>query len=225
LTHVADLVGHSADYLCQHCRDTGWEYTSKGVRPCRCRMINLYQAIPEEYRALVADFQPNAMQYPKQAKAFEAMRQNPRQSFLLAGEFGSGKTALGWWQIRKSIETGRNWRYVRLPDLLDEFRLWENTDRKAKTPTLHREHIQYTNDLLIVLDEIDKVYGVEGATEFAMRKLLQIVDAAYQWRRQIIFLSNLSSGQLEAKYTKVDEISGYAVMRRMMQMCEELEMF
>lgn len=225
LTRVADLRPYEYEPTCMICRDTGWQrIEGKGVKPCSCRVVNLFSAIPEEFRSLVMTFRPNA-RYPKQAAAFTRVQANPRGSYLLAGDFGSGKTALGWWFVKTAIETGRNYRYYRLPDLLDEFRVWENTDRHTKPPSLTRDVIQYSHDLLIVLDEVDKTYGVDGATEYAMRKLLQLFDAACQWQRQIVCLSNLSSGQLEAKYTKIDEVSGYAVMRRMMQMCEELEMF
>jgi DNA replication protein DnaC len=196
---------------------------------CRCRRrarIAAFAArLPPEYRRWnLARLRPNAARHPLQAEIIPYLKANPEQSFLLCGKNRVGKSLFGWCLARHALLTGRAVVTCNLSDLFDEYREIERYEGEENCPqaritsrALEVEGAKYT----LLLQEFDK----PRITEYAAEKLFALIDAAYNYRHQLIVTSNLSVDDLEGHWSRFGLRYGRGIVSRITERCVEVNLF
>lgn len=198
--------------------------TRTGFRICLCQRLKLLRSsikVPPAFgKPVLGRIKPRPGAHPKQAGIIELLRRNPTDSYLFTGRNGSGKTHLSWALCRAALIRGSRIRGVLLSELISEYRAIElepkGTLRPAIVPDDLRQGIPYT----IFLDEFDKV----KTTEFASRKLFELLNAARDFKHQLLITSNKEWDKLRRIWSSADDVYGNSIMTRVSQ-CNLVEMF
>ena len=135
---------------------------------------------------------------PPLGRAAEAARRfaegEVEHPFLtLVGPPGTGKShlalAIGWEWVEQRRGTVIYWR---AEDLLDALRAGYDRDNKTATPDTYLTLHAVTNCDLLILDDL----GETGQTEYADRKLDQVIDARYINRRRTVMTTNATDEEM-----------------------------
>lgn len=125
-----------------------------------------------------------------------------RNSLMIIGEYGTGKTHLAAAISNKLIDEG-------IPVLFDTF-----TDHlnklKAEFDSGSRKYLQQMKEIpMLVLDDV----GKEKQTDWTRSVMFDVINYRYEHMTPIVITSNLSTKQLE-------EYLGGACYSRMCEMCK-----
>ena len=126
------------------------------------------------------------------------------RNLVVFGDVGAGKTGLAIAAARSLIEEGMAARFFVVRDWLDLIRASFDEPNNA-------EQIAKTAGLL-VLDDL----GAERTTEFALEKLLGLIDHRYKHLRPTIVTSNFEPGELVEHLDERDPRVGRRIVSRMM---------
>lgn len=107
-----------------------------------------------------------------------------------------------------------------LSHLLSQYRDWEMEARENNRPAVLPEDLRSNERWTIFLDEFEKV----KTSEFASRKLFELLNAARDFQQQVLVTSNKKWDQLREIWGRVDEVYGDSIMKRL-EPCELIEMF
>lgn len=224
-------------FECEKCRDTGMveemreEFGRKyaGMTRCRCRaekiMRRALSVIPPKYSKVnLQSLKADSSRHAEQQRAIKLMRENPHANFAFCGSFGTGKTHLFWtlyeYRVRQSLKTYAG----TLSDLLDAYRTAIQKSQQGefvRVPVSADDLSQDHTSFGLFLDDIDKARPSEYATE----QLFNLINAAYNFNHQIVFTTNLSPTQLVAHFERADERFGGAIVRRLIDNTNLIEMF
>lgn len=210
-------------YSCEPCSDTGWVHIygedgrCLGVRECAClferKRDRAIARIPPHYRNISLDsLSPREDLHPKQTGLIAEVKANPGASFLLFGRNGSGKSLCGWLLYRAALESGRPAVGLPTAELLAEFRRWEvsGIEPSITAELLRDDRRRY----LIFLDEFEKA----RPSEFAGESLFALLDAAYNYRHQVVITSNLTPAALQDHWQRASETFGVSILRRLLEL-------
>lgn len=104
-----------------------------------------------------------------------------------------------------------------LTELMSEYRAFELEQIR---PSITAGDLRSGHRYTIFLDEFDKA----NATEFASRKLFELLNAVRDYEHQLLVTSNKDWNQLRAIWSKADASYGDSIMKRLEQ-CQLIEMF
>lgn len=217
--------------LCERCGDTGFERGPSGYQLCQCRKDRIMQAklarVPPEFRwATLENIRADVTRHPMQAEAIEAMRADPFGGYFFGGRFGCGKSLLMWTLYREAVVSGvAKVVCCTLAELLSEYTAFIGASRNGGGGTLPRlnaaelrqEDVRYS----IFLDDIDKA----RPSEYAAEQLFEIINAAYEFKHQIVVTTNLGIAALVDHFDRADERFGGAIVRRLIDGARRFEMF
>ena len=162
--------------------------------------------------------------HPTQRAAIQLVKQNPKDSYLLLGKNGSGKTHIGWAVFRNALAQRRPAIACTVRDLLAEFRRVEigvPDGETLKSPRVTAEQLRKPGKpWLLFLDEFEKA----RPTEFASEQLFNVLNAARDFNHQIVVTSNMNAGDLKDHWGRIDEVWGNSIMTRL-QGCVQVEFF
>jgi len=207
--------------ICPRCYGTGIESTERGARRCECRRAAILAArqatIPSRYRDSQLDaLRPRPDLHPKQAAAIELLRALPRDSFVLCGSPGSGKTHLLWALYRRVAEDlDRRVVAGSLSHLIEQYRETFRPQRDPDSPpprpfVLPNDLAVNGNRWSLFLDDIDK----PRMTEYVAEQVHALMDAVYNHKHQLVVTTNLRPDALRAHFARADERYGLAIVRR-----------
>lgn len=203
----------------------------KGAQVCECRLKEIrarqLSAIPEEFADIeLSRLTADPSRHPKQAAILDALRKDPNGNFVFSGRFGSGKSMFMWALYRHALENTRNRVIVcTLAELLTEYRNFIQASKAGDDPVwprlqaadLRQKGIKYT----VFLDDIDKA----RPTEYLAEITFEICDAINTYRHQIVATTNLSISKLRDHFNRADERFGGAIVRRLVDNSQIVEMF
>lgn len=207
---------------CLECYGSGMMVTETGAKPCGCRMseveAKLLAKIPPAFaHGDLATLEPRV----DQRAIVERMRANPAGSYIFAGRFGTGKSLLMWALYREAVKTNPM-RIVActLSELMDEYRkTFDNPEFLPRIGAyeLRRNGPKYS----LFLDDIDKA----RPTEYVGEQVFELTDAIYAFQHQIVATTNLSVPKLIEHFERADERYGGAIVRRLLEVAEIVELF
>lgn len=194
----------------------------RSVKPCLCQRRNIVRAslaVPPKFgnpklNRLTA--QPWA--HESQAAVIEYLKAHPRESYLFCGRNGSGKTHFCWALLRAALCSRRRVRAALLSELIDQYREWEFS--KEGRPTVLPAQLKSSEPYTVFLDEFDKA----NATEYASRKLFELLNAARDYEQQLLIATNKTWEELQQRWSKIDPVYGDSIMKRVEE-CRVIEMF
>ncbi|MEP7338640.1 MAG: AAA family ATPase [Acidobacteriota bacterium] len=215
---------YPSDY-CDLCADTGWQnIIGEGARMCTCPKGDALRAlkssnpdtaintVPRRYQSLrIETMQP--MIHPKQAELLPRLRANPRASVVMygAGNYGCGKSAIGWALFQSARDAGRPVFGCNLSAFIKAMQRWSI---EGIAPAIKPEDVRKWRDGLVWLDEMDKV---DKISRFAAQQLFEMVNACYEQDVQIIAATNLSKLEIAAFWSEAGDTYGPAINRRLFQ--------
>ena len=115
-------------------------------------------------------------------------------SIFMYGATGLGKTHLSLAIAAKAIEKGYDVLYCSAPNLLSRL---ESEKFGRSTESTGAEEEILNCDLLIIDD-----LGAEFSTQFTVSAIYNIINTRITYRRPVIISTNLSSQELEARYSE-----------------------
>lgn len=206
MLEAAGFPGDFTDvaYLCRECSDTGFV----GVNMCSCMKIAVAEAklADSELGALAGkqsfdnfsfDYyvggdgemaRRNFMLLRSFAEGFDA---NTKDSWLLMGDTGLGKTHLSTAVGAAVIRRGYDVTYKSVQGMMDDF---ESVKFHGGDPEGTKKY--FDADLLIVDD-----LGSEMTTNFTVSCLYNVINTRMNSSRPTVFSTNLTQGQLRERYT------------------------
>ncbi|HEX4947743.1 MAG TPA: ATP-binding protein [Blastocatellia bacterium] len=219
---------------CEYCRDTGWEYVAdKGVRPCRCRAVDLRPQllaaarIPKRYEACRFDtYQPQNRTLPQQKSQANArmaaeflVKEYPNHEvgLLFIGPCGVGKTHLATSIIRALIEQKRiPCLFYDFRDLLKEIQdsynpISQSSELRVLAPVYEAE--------VLVLDEL----GASKPTDWVRDTMTQIINKRYNDKKLTIFTTNYLDKVANANEETLTDRVGMRLRSRLHEMCKVIE--
>ena len=111
---------------------------------------------------------------------------------LLRGGYGCGKTHLAAAIANYAVEMGVPTLFLTVPDLLDMLRF----SYDSEDTTFENRFNEIRNASLLVLDD----FGTQNATGWAQEKLFQIINYRYINKLPLVFTTNLSLDELDARF-------------------------
>lgn len=199
---------------------------SRGVKECEClarqKRDRAIARIPSAYRsARLETLAARPDLHATQAGLIPEMQASPGASFLLFGRNGCGKSLCGWSLYRRALEDGRPAVGLPTAELLAEFRRWEvnGAEPSVMAELLRDDRRRW----MIFLDEFEKA----RPSEFAGEALFALLDAAYNYRHQVVITSNLNPSGLQEHWQRASETYGVSIMRRLLELPDavHVEMF
>ncbi|MDX6449239.1 MAG: replication protein DnaC [Gaiellaceae bacterium] len=186
---------------------------------CRCRPLRLAAVrarrlkarIPNLYREISfsqTDVIDMERRFPTQVRELRAYVRDidanidSGRSLWLAGDPGTGKTALAMIVSKTAIDAGRTVAIYSCPQLLGVIR--ESIDTGGVLDFLER----LTEVDLLQIDDL----GAEHRTDWVLEQLYSIINARYAERRATIFTTNLSRDELSTQI-------GERIVSRLEGMC------
>lgn len=193
----------------------------KGARRCRCRKAALVaerlSLIPPRYAGVTLDgLAANPNIHPKQRMAVELIRSNPKDSFVICGTYGTGKTHLLWALYEHAThDLQRELVACTMLELIEQY--YEAFKPNRDSEKEQRDVLVRPNDLMqtripysLFFDDIDK----PKITEYVAAQTHALLDAAYNNKHQIIVTTNLNPDKLKEHFEKADDRYGGAIVRR-----------
>lgn len=209
--------------VCWRCRGTGWQEMPGGVRTCLCQRLKILRTslrIPPVFgKPKLSRLRPRESAHPLQANAIDTIKQAPAASYLFTGRNGSGKSHMCWALCRAALIRGRRVRAILLSELLGQYRQWE-LDESASRPVILPDDLKLGYPYTVFLDEFEKA----KTTEFASRKLFELLNAARDFEHQLLITSNKEWDGLRNVWSGTDPVYGDSIMKRVEQ-CRLIEMF
>lgn len=209
------------------CRDTGMEIIEGvGARACVCRVKRIrdkrLSVIPPAFRDVrLGDLVAMPDVHRMQSEAVPFVQAHPEMSYLLAGRFGTGKTMLMWALYRDAVDRGVDRVVIcTAKALMDEIRaygLGGGVVPRVSGESLRQSDVRWS----LFIDDLDK----DKASEYANSQLFEIVNAAYEYKHQIVVTTNLDVAGLVEHFDKEDERFGGAIVRRIVDGAKVYEMF
>jgi DNA replication protein DnaC len=203
------------------CDGSGWILGPENVaRPCECRERRMARrrargvasVIPRRYRDVSLEIARNDGVNPVVLKVvgdflgeIEARLEKGR-GLWLAGNVGTGKTALAMLISKTALEAGRTVAIYSLPKLLARVRATYEKDLGGDSYT------QFF-DRLISLDllHIDDL-GAEKRSDWVLEQLYSIVNERYEMERSMLVTTNLEQ-------TALEEQMGERTVSRLIEIC------
>jgi DNA replication protein DnaC len=141
---------------------------------------------------------------------------------VLCGRNGSGKTHIGWALYRHAVVSGRKAIGCLLAELIESYRNFELLDQaerlKAMRDRTKDRPLILPDDLktgehrfTLFLDEFEKA----RPTEFASEYLFRLLNAARDFKHQVIITSNLDWDGMLERWSKISDVYGNAIMTRL----------
>lgn len=232
---ASDLRNSAAD-VCAYCSGTGWEPVvgQRGVKPCRCRVVNRREKLLEQSRIPSRYFNcsfdnynpqgsPTSQSFLSQAYALRDAKHlvdeypNLEIGLLLLGPCGVGKTHLATAIIKSLINLkGVSCLFYDFRDLLKEIQ--ESYNTVSRTTELTVLEPVYEADVL-VLDEL----GASKPTDWVRDTMTQIINTRYNDQKVTIFTSNyLDEVTSPAEETLTDRV-GVRLRSRLHEMCKMVQ--
>jgi DNA replication protein DnaC len=215
---------------CPKCFGAGMECTERGAKLCECRVRAIQDArlarIPPSFRhASLATIKPRTDIHSKQAQAIKLVTEHPNKSYVLAGEFGTGKSMIMWALYRYAVERNET-RIVSctLTELLTEYKqaIQESAaGNDPKLPRLNAWELRREEKFSVFFDDIDKA----RPTEYTAEILFELVDAIYTHDHQLVATTNLSIDELIDHFNRADRRFGGSIVRRLIDDATVIEMF
>jgi DNA replication protein DnaC len=220
------------DYNCNICEDTEFqeivgENGVTAMKPCICRdkirLDYINSMIPPKFQgAELSKLRPLVEKHVKQSILFEEVQNNPFNNYLLLGKHGAGKTWVGYALFKNAALSNRRAVALSLASLMGEFKRVEMGDTDSWKPQvtvgdLSQTHTKWT----LFLDEVEKA----RVTEFTVEKFFELINAASSFGHQIIATSNMTEDALKSHFSKIDQVYGLAIMRRLTEGSTVMEMF
>ncbi|HEX3874983.1 MAG TPA: ATP-binding protein [Solirubrobacteraceae bacterium] len=194
---------------------------SRTSSPCRCRPLRLARTrarrlegqIPKLYREIsfehsdVIDIERRCPASVREVRAYVRnidANIERGQGLWLAGDYGTGKTALAMIVSKAAIDAGHTVAIYSCPRLLSVIResidgagMLDFLDRLAQVDLLH-------------IDDL----GAERRTEWVLEQLYSIVNTRYEEQRSTLVTSNLKEEELTTQL-------GERIVSRLEGMCDE----
>lgn len=197
--------------LCQYCYDTGLvvDHTRRPgepgfgeAAPCTAcgmatglKVARLFrQSVPPRFADVTFDSYPHS---PATAPLLEAVRgwvvAPVRESLLLAGSYGVGKTGLAICAFRARVATTHcEALFLTTPALLDRIRETYNQERVSGVSGEADVMDAAKSVALLVLDDL----GVERVTDWVAEKLFSLINHRHDYQLATIYTSNLSAKEM-----------------------------
>ncbi len=210
---------------CPDCFDSGFYIVEgKGAKPCACRLAMAEERqlakIPERFRSLrLETMKPDPSLHLKQQVALEALRGDPESSWILAGDFRTGKSAFMWALYAAAVERRTHTVACTLTELLDEYKV-TFTDPEKK-PRLTSVELRQGTRYSIFLDDIDKA----RPTEYTAEQFFDLVNTVYEHKHQLVVTTNLSTDELQKHFDRADLRFGGAIVRRLVDSSKMITLF
>lgn len=238
----SEISGRAPEFGCRECSDVSYVVIpGKGARPCVCkqkRIVDraLAQIPPEMKITSLAELKPRYDLVPNPAKAravgevqkaaIDEMGRNPFQSFLFVGDNGAGKTHLAYTLYAHAVANQRRAVACSTRDLLDDFKRYElgesGENGQRFYPRVSASELQTNSEKwTILLDEFEKC----RVTEFTSEMLFNLLDSVWKFNHQIIVTSNLDEDALIARWSKIDDVYGRSIAKRLAASCTVIGLF
>ena len=132
-------------------------------------------------------------------------------SLYYHGGYGTGKTFLVSLIAKELVIKGKKIEFGNVPALLDEIK------RTFNDPTVSAQQVlkRYLDCDVLIMDDI----GTEKVSDWSVVTLYQIIDGRYNAELPIIFTSNLTPEELQARYAEKDKLNAGRIGSRLAQMC------
>lgn len=202
-------AGYPADYTdivyeCSACGDTGFI----GVNMCSCMRRAIAQAMLEDSGlgklAHTQSFDTFSLDYYKEGKERASMEHNlhtlqnfarnfteeTRDSFLLVGSTGLGKTHLSTATAVAVIEKGYEVVYKTIQSMLDDF------EREQFGKGSYEDIRMYYEADLLIIDDL----GAEMSTQFTVSCIYNVVNMRINNGKPTIISTNLTQSELRERY-------------------------
>ena len=138
--------------------------------------------------------------------AWDEWNKDRKESLMLFGPFGTGKTALAVAALKSDIERGGVGMFITVPKLLSRIRA-SYSDRNAADESEILDRVRSIP--MLVLDDL----GAERVTDWVQEKLFTIINDRHDEMLTTIFTRNLAPAELGAHI-------GERTAWRVMEMCE-----
>jgi DNA replication protein DnaC len=194
--------------------------------PCECKKRKILSAaidkVPEIYKQAL-EVVPDPARHSSQIVALRTIELDPLGNFGFSGMPGTGKTHFFWHLYMRSAYSGLMVRATSLRGLLDQFQAnFGKNYEQAVPPLITADQLrQNHNKYGLFLDDIDKA----RPSEYAMEQLFELLDAASSYGHQLVWTTNLPVSKLEQHFYRFDDRFGGAILRRLMDHTNLVEMF
>lgn len=243
---TASGPGRQPEFECEICSDTGnvsvkvpyrhgktvWE-----TKKCECLRLKIRRRrlaqMPVEFASVSLEtLTARGDIHPGQPEYVELLKKYPAAKFVIAGDFGTGKTHFFWALYAEAVRRDRRVWAGTARSLIAEFQKavelsqsGERYDPPIRAEELRQNHTPYS----IFLDDIDKA----RATEYAAEQLFEIIDACYAYSHQLVVTTNLRIDDLLEHFAgagrngKAEGSGRYggAIVRRLLDKAHLIEMF
>lgn len=221
---IEELIsaGFPPDYLdmkitCPLCNDTGYD----GIRPCKCLMKLYREEQQNELSALLKlgeetfdvfdldyyDSTPDPATGVSQRGTMDMVYETcinyaerfgeKSNNLFLYGDTGLGKTFLSTCIAKVVSERGYSVVYDTAISIFSKFEE-EKFSRSDDLEGIKSETRRYLSCDLLIMDDL----GTEMSTAFTVSALYMLVNTRLQKGKKTIISSNLSPGELQARYSK-----------------------
>jgi hypothetical protein len=228
---VSDRQQSSAPrFECGVCRDVGLVTVGDDGQPCparrcECRLRRIVErglaAIPRTFGVPRLDsLEPRPDLHPDQPAVVEHMKANPSDSYLFAGDNGTGKTHLAYALYVHALHAGRTCRALTVQSLLAEYKRMEmgesGENGQPFVAQVTPENLQSPSSRwTLLLDEFEKA----RVSEFTSEMLFALLDSAWKYGHQLIVTTNMPLGRLMDRWSRIDEVYGRSIVKRLSSMC------
>jgi DNA replication protein DnaC len=209
------------------CDGSGWILGPEDVaRPCECRAGRLKRgrakgvasAIPPRYRGVSFDRPPISdlpelpvQEVRKYVRELEGNLDRGKGIWFM-GDVGTGKTSLAMLISKAALEQGRTVAIYSMPKLLSRIR--HTYDDEPGSDTYSGFFDQLTSVDLLHIDDV----GAARQNEWVLEQLYAIVNERYEAERAIMFTTNVSGRDVEARLKDVEKQIGGRTFSRLIEM-------
>ena len=220
---------------------TGDKLYPYAAKRCECRVRRIIEkaisAVPSELGVpKLMELQPAKDLHPVasyarhienvQAQAIRAMQAAPFDDYLFCGENGTGKTHMAYALYLHALFAGHRVVACTVQELLDEFKSMElgksGKDGQPFRARIVPEDLRQNSEKWTVL--IDDFVQAR-VTEFTCEMLCALLDAAWKYGHQLIVTSNKNVDDLIERWSRVDEVYGRTMAKRLTAKCMCVELF
>jgi DNA replication protein DnaC len=213
-----------------------------GVVECICRRVKrarrILESIPPEFQhKTLWNTKPRDDRHVGQRDVLPALQARPLDSYLVCGISGSGKNHLSWCLGRMALAAGKTVISLNVHQYLDDLVSLQKEGAEVDPimplsikewplkPIVQQNLIgtlrERGRSLLLMLHEFDK----PNPTQFASKRVFEIIDAVYENHHQLIITSNEDRNFLKRHWSSFSESFGAPIMRRLDERCNLVEMF